>query len=40
MFCVETDFHFSEAGRKLKGHFLLLPDMASLKAILDAIHLK
>ena len=39
MFCVETDFHFDEAGRKLKGHFLLLPDMASLKAILDAIHM-
>ena len=39
MFCVETDFHFSEAERKLKGHFLLLPDMASLKAILDAIHM-
>jgi chemotaxis protein CheC len=39
VFCVETDFHFEEAGRKLKGHFLLLPDMASLKAILDAIQL-
>jgi len=39
MFCVETDFHFNEAGRKLKGHFLLLPDMASLKAILGAIHM-
>lgn len=39
IFCVETDFHFSEAGRKLKGHFLLMPDMASLKAILDAIHM-
>jgi chemotaxis protein CheC len=39
VFCVETDFHFEEASRKLKGHFLLLPDMASLKAILDAIQL-
>ncbi len=39
VFCVETDFHFEEAGRKLKGHFLLLPDVASLKAILDAIQL-
>jgi len=39
VFCVETDFHFEEAGRKLKGHFLLLPDLASLKAILDAIQL-
>ncbi len=39
VFCVETDFHFEEAGRKLKGHFLLLPDLVSLKAILDAIQL-
>jgi len=39
IFCVETDFHFEEAGRKLKGHFLLLPDVASLRAILDAIQL-
>ncbi|UCG85958.1 MAG: chemotaxis protein CheC [Gemmatimonadota bacterium] len=39
VFCVETDFHFEEAGRKLKGHFLLLPDLASLKAILGAIQL-
>ena len=39
LFCVETDFDFTEAGRKLKGHFLLMPDMASLKAILDAIHM-
>jgi chemotaxis protein CheC len=37
VFCVETDFHFEEADRKLKGHFLLLPDVASLKAILEAI---
>lgn len=39
VFCVETDFHFEEAGRTLKGNFLLLPDLASLKAILDAIRL-
>jgi chemotaxis protein CheC len=37
VFCVETDFHFEEADRKLKGHFLLLPDLASLKAILRVI---
>ena len=37
VFCVESDFHFEEAGRDLKGHFLLLPDLASLKAIFDAI---
>ena len=39
VFCVETNFHFEEAGRTLKGDFLLLPDLASLKAILDAIRL-
>ena len=39
VFCVETDFHFSEAGRVLQGHFLLLPDLASLRAIFDAIRL-
>ena len=39
VFCVETDFHFVEAGRQLNGHFLLLPDLASLKAIFDAIRL-
>lgn len=37
VFCVETDFHFEEADRKLKGHFLMLPDLASLKAILRVI---
>lgn len=37
--CVESDFHFEEAGRTLKGHFLLLPDLASLKAIFDAIRI-
>ncbi len=37
VFCVETDFHFEEADRSLKGHFLLLPDMASLKAMLNVI---
>jgi chemotaxis protein CheC len=39
VFCVETNFHFEEAGRDLSGHFLLLPDLASLKAIFDAIRL-
>lgn len=39
VFCVESDFHFEEAGRTLKGHFLLLPDLASLKAIFDAIRI-
>lgn len=39
VFCVETNFHFDEADRTLRGHFLLLPDLASLKAIFDAIRL-
>jgi chemotaxis protein CheC len=37
--CVETNFHLEEADLALKGNFLLLPDLASLKAILDAIRL-
>lgn len=36
---VETDFHFEEAGHALRGHFLLLPDLASLNAIFDAIRI-
>jgi chemotaxis protein CheC len=35
--CVETNFHFQEASEKLQGHFLLLPDLASLQVIFDAI---
>src|SRR5918994_1954869 len=38
VFCVETSFHL-EAEEGLRGHFLLLPDLASLKAIFDAIRL-
>ena len=37
VFCVETEFHIDTEG--LRGHFLLLPDLASLKAIFDAIRL-
>ncbi len=37
VFCVESDFHFQEADKSLKGHFLLLPDLAALRAIFDAI---
>lgn len=36
VFCVETEFRI-DAGEELRGHFLLLPDLASLKAIFDAI---
>jgi chemotaxis protein CheC len=37
VFCVETNFHFQEADSMLRGHFLLLPDVASLKTVFDAI---
>ena len=37
MICVETAFHLDAEG--LRGHFLLLPDLASLQAIFDAIRL-
>ncbi|MGH7752289.1 MAG: chemotaxis protein CheC [Gemmatimonadales bacterium] len=37
-FCVETAFHFDHS-EELHGYFLLLPDLASLKAIFDAIRL-
>jgi chemotaxis protein CheC len=36
VFCVETEFRI-DAEEDLHGHFLLLPDLASLKAIFDAI---
>lgn len=39
VFCVETNFQFTEAGKTLTGHFLLLPDLASLRAIFEAIRL-
>jgi len=38
VFCVETEFRI-DAEEALRGHFLLLPDMASLRAIFDAIRL-
>ncbi|MDH5198553.1 MAG: chemotaxis protein CheC [Gemmatimonadota bacterium] len=39
VFCVETNFHFTEAEKTLTGHFLLLPDLASLRAIFEATRL-
>lgn len=39
VFCVETRFLFEDPGLTLRGHFLLLPDLASLRAIFDAIRL-
>jgi chemotaxis protein CheC len=38
-FCVETSFRIEETSEPLGGHFLLLPDMASLRSIFDAIRL-
>ena len=38
-FCVETSFRLEGAPEPLGGHFLLLPDMASLRSIFDAIRL-
>jgi chemotaxis protein CheC len=37
--CVETEFHFKDEKENVPAHFLLLPDMASLRAIFDAIRL-
>jgi chemotaxis protein CheC len=39
VFCVETSFRVEGAPEPLSGHFLLLPDMPSLRAIFDAIRL-
>jgi chemotaxis protein CheC len=37
VFCVESEFRLSDIGEKLSGYFLLLPDAASLQAILRAV---
>jgi chemotaxis protein CheC len=37
VFCVETAFQVAGAESELRGHFLLLPDLPSLRAIFDAI---
>ena len=38
-FCVETSFRVEGTSDPMGGHFLLLPDMASLRSIFDAIRL-
>ena len=38
VFCIETEFRVENA-ESIRGHFLLFPDMVSLRAILDAIRL-
>ncbi len=37
VFCVESEFLMNDAANPLRGFFLLLPDAASLQAILKAI---
>jgi len=37
VFCVESEFLMNDTAERLKGYFLLLPDAASLQAILKAI---
>jgi chemotaxis protein CheC len=37
VFCVESEFHMQEMNERLRGFFLLLPDVASLHAILRAV---
>ena len=39
VFCVETSFRVEATTEPLRGHFLLLPDTPSLRAIFDAIRL-
>jgi chemotaxis protein CheC len=39
VFCVETQFTFLAEDESLRGHFLLVPDFASLRAILQAVRL-
>jgi len=38
-FCVETSFRVEGSPDPMGGHFLLLPDVASLRSIFDAIRL-
>src|SRR5215213_6959262 len=37
VFCVESEFYMTDVNEKLRGFFLLLPDPASLQAILRAV---
>jgi chemotaxis protein CheC len=39
VFCVETEFFMRDANERLRGFFVLLPDLASLNAILRAVRL-
>jgi chemotaxis protein CheC len=37
VFCVESEFFMTDVNERLRGFFLLLPDPASLQAILRAV---
>jgi chemotaxis protein CheC len=37
VFCVESEFMMMQMAEKLRGFFLLLPDPASLQALLRAV---
>ncbi|MBW8839136.1 MAG: chemotaxis protein CheC [Gemmatimonadetes bacterium] len=39
VFCVESEFYMQDLHERLRGFFLLLPDVASLQAILRAVRL-
>ena len=39
VFCIDTSFHLNDGGGMLRGHFMLLPDAASLEVILRAMGL-
>ena len=39
VFCVESEFYMHDLHERLRGFFLLLPDLASLQAILKAVRL-
>jgi chemotaxis protein CheC len=39
VFCVETEFYLRDDEERVRGFFLLLPDAASLRAILRAVRL-
>lgn len=40
VFCVETEFLMQDANERLRGFFLLLPELASLRAILRAVRME
>ncbi len=39
VFCVESEFSMNDVGERLHGFFLLVPDPASLHAILKAVRM-